>query len=59
MQLMPGSVKSGEGRKACCHRDLGERFTAFYHAAYADGEVDSKSKILIGMAVASAAGCYP
>jgi len=56
---MPGSVKSGEGRKACCHRDLGERFTAFYHAAYADGEVDSKSKILIGMAVASAAGCYP
>jgi alkylhydroperoxidase/carboxymuconolactone decarboxylase family protein YurZ len=38
---------------------LEEQFTAFYHAAYADGEVDPKTKILIGMAVASAVGCYP
>jgi alkylhydroperoxidase/carboxymuconolactone decarboxylase family protein YurZ len=38
---------------------LEERFTSFYHEAYADGEVDGKTKILIGMAVASAVGCYP
>jgi alkylhydroperoxidase/carboxymuconolactone decarboxylase family protein YurZ len=39
--------------------ELDEQFTAFYHAAYADGEVDAKTKILIGMAVSSAVGCYP
>ncbi len=39
--------------------ELDEQFTAFYHAAYADGEVDAKTKLLIGMAVASALGCSP
>jgi alkylhydroperoxidase/carboxymuconolactone decarboxylase family protein YurZ len=38
---------------------LDEQFTAFYHEAYADGAVDGKTKILIGMAMASAMGCYP
>jgi alkylhydroperoxidase/carboxymuconolactone decarboxylase family protein YurZ len=38
---------------------LDGQFTAFYHEAYTDGEVDGKTKILIGMAVASAVGCYP
>jgi alkylhydroperoxidase/carboxymuconolactone decarboxylase family protein YurZ len=38
---------------------LEEQFTAFYHAAYADGEVDPKTKILIGMAVSMALACYP
>ncbi len=36
-----------------------EPFTAFYHAAYADGEVDAKTKLLIGMAVGSVLGCSP
>jgi hypothetical protein len=38
---------------------LDEQFTAFYHAAYADGEVDGKTKILIGMAISMALACYP
>jgi alkylhydroperoxidase/carboxymuconolactone decarboxylase family protein YurZ len=38
---------------------LEERFNAFYQVAYADGEVDGKTKILIGMAVAMALGCDP
>lgn len=38
---------------------LEEQFNAFYAAAYTDGEVDGKSKVLIGMAVAMALGCYP
>jgi hypothetical protein len=38
---------------------LDEEFTAFYHATYADGEVDGKTKVLIGMAVSMALGCYP
>ncbi|HSB67983.1 MAG TPA: carboxymuconolactone decarboxylase family protein [Candidatus Methylomirabilis sp.] len=39
--------------------DLEQQFSDFYHAAYADGEVDGKTKILIGMAVSMAVGCYP
>ena len=31
----------------------------FYRAAFADGEVDAKTKILIGTAVAMTVGCYP
>jgi hypothetical protein len=38
---------------------LDEQFTAFYHAAYADGEVDGRTKVLIGMAVSMALACYP
>jgi alkylhydroperoxidase/carboxymuconolactone decarboxylase family protein YurZ len=38
---------------------LEQQFNAFYHAAYADGELDSKTKVLIGMAVAMTTGCYP
>ena len=40
-------------------KELEEQFNAFYHAAYADGEVDGRSKILIGMAVSMAIACYP
>ncbi len=39
--------------------ELEQQFNDFYHAAYADGEVDGRTKILIGMAVSSAVGCYP
>lgn len=39
--------------------ELEQQFNSFYHAAYADGEVDGKTKALIGMAVSSALGCYP
>ena len=38
---------------------LKQQFNAFYAATYADGEVDGKTKVLIGMAVAMALGCYP
>ena len=38
---------------------LDEQFTAFYHAAYAAGKVDAKTKVLIGMAVSMAVACYP
>jgi alkylhydroperoxidase/carboxymuconolactone decarboxylase family protein YurZ len=31
----------------------------FYQAAFADGEVDAKTKILIGAAVSMTVGCYP
>ncbi len=31
----------------------------FYRAAFTDGEVDAKTKILIGTAVAMTVGCYP
>jgi len=31
----------------------------FYQAAFADGEVDTKTKILIWTAVAMTVGCYP
>lgn len=40
-------------------KELEEQFNVFYHAAYADGEVDGRSKILIGMAVSMAIACYP
>ena len=39
--------------------DLERRFNEFYQAAYADGELDSKTKVLIGLAVAMTQGCYP
>ena len=39
--------------------DLEKQFNDFYHAAYADGEVDGKTKLLIGMAVSMTVGCYP
>jgi alkylhydroperoxidase/carboxymuconolactone decarboxylase family protein YurZ len=38
---------------------LDQQFTAFYHAAYTDGVVDGQTKVLIGMAVSAALGCYP
>jgi alkylhydroperoxidase/carboxymuconolactone decarboxylase family protein YurZ len=38
---------------------LEQQFNDFYRTAYADGELDSKTKVLIGMAVAMTAGCYP
>ncbi len=31
----------------------------FYRAAFGDGEVDVKTKVLIGTAVAMTVGCYP
>jgi alkylhydroperoxidase/carboxymuconolactone decarboxylase family protein YurZ len=40
-------------------KELDEQFTAFYGAAYSDGAVDGKTKVLIGMAVSAAVGCYP
>jgi len=39
--------------------ELDVQFTAFYQAAYADGGVDGKTKVLIGMAVSMALACYP
>ena len=38
---------------------LERQFNDFYHAAYADGELDSQTKVLIGLAVAITQGCYP
>jgi alkylhydroperoxidase/carboxymuconolactone decarboxylase family protein YurZ len=38
---------------------LEKQFDDFYHAAYADGELDGKTKALIGFAVAMTQGCYP
>jgi alkylhydroperoxidase/carboxymuconolactone decarboxylase family protein YurZ len=38
---------------------LEQQFNAFYGSAYAAGEVDGKTKVLIGMAVAMALGCDP
>ncbi len=38
---------------------LEAQFNAFYQAAYADGELDSKTKALIGLAVSMTQGCYP
>jgi hypothetical protein len=31
----------------------------FYQAAFTDGEVDAKTKVLIGAAVSMTVGCYP
>ena len=39
--------------------DLERRFNDFYCAAYADGELDGKTKVLIGLAVAMTQGCSP
>jgi hypothetical protein len=39
--------------------ELERQFNDFYHTAYADGEVEGKTKVLIGMAVSMAVGCYP
>jgi alkylhydroperoxidase/carboxymuconolactone decarboxylase family protein YurZ len=39
--------------------DLEKQFNDFYHAAYADGELDGKTKGLIGLAVAMTQGCSP
>jgi len=39
--------------------ELERQFNDFYHAAYADGELDSKTKALIGLAVAMTQGCSP
>ncbi|MGE5849743.1 MAG: carboxymuconolactone decarboxylase family protein [Candidatus Methylomirabilota bacterium] len=38
---------------------LEQHFNAFYGSVYADGEVEGKTKVLIGMAVAMALGCDP
>ncbi len=38
---------------------LEQQFNEFYRAAYADGELDGKTKVLIGLAVAMTTGCYP
>ena len=38
---------------------LEQQFNDFYGTVYADGEVDGKTKVLIGMAVAMGLGCYP
>jgi hypothetical protein len=39
--------------------ELEQQFNDFYHAAYAAGEVDGTTKVLIGMAVSLVVGCYP
>jgi alkylhydroperoxidase/carboxymuconolactone decarboxylase family protein YurZ len=39
--------------------ELEKQFTDFYRAAHADGELDSKTKALIGLAVSMTQGCYP
>jgi alkylhydroperoxidase/carboxymuconolactone decarboxylase family protein YurZ len=52
------SADQGKGERMLSS-GLDEQFTTFYHAAYAEGELDAKTKILIGMAVSSAVGCYP
>ena len=39
--------------------EMEKQFNAFYTAVYADGELDGKTKVLLGMAVAMAIGCYP
>ncbi len=39
--------------------DLEDQFNRFYHAAYAEGELDAKTKALIGLAVSMTAGCSP
>ena len=46
--------RSATREEAMLSGDMEEHFNAFYHAAYADGEVDGKTKVLIGMAVAMA-----
>ena len=38
---------------------LEKQFNDFYRAAYADGELSTGTKALIGMAVSMTQGCYP
>lgn len=39
--------------------DINQRFVDFYRAAFAEGALDQKTKQLIGLTVALAAGCGP
>lgn len=39
--------------------EMEKQFNAFYGLVYAEGEVNGKTKVLIGMAVAMALGCDP
>ncbi len=39
--------------------ELEEQFNEFYQAAYAEGELEAKTKALIGLAVSMTVGCYP
>ena len=39
--------------------ELEKQFNTFYGSVYAEGEVEGKTKVLIGMAVAMALGCGP
>ncbi len=39
--------------------ELEHQFNEFDHAAYADGELDARTKALIGLAVSMTVGCYP
>ena len=39
--------------------ELEQQFNAFYRSVYSAGEVEGKTKVLIGMAVAMALGCGP
>ncbi len=38
---------------------LEKQFNDYYRAAYADGELSTGMKALIGMAVSMTQGCYP
>ena len=50
---------AAERRNAVLPLELEKQFNDFYRAAYADGELDSKTKVLIGLAVAMTQGCAP
>ena len=39
--------------------ELDKLANEFYQAVFAEGEVDARTKILIGTAVAMTVGCYP
>lgn len=39
--------------------EMEKQFNAFYGSVYDEGEVDGRTKVLIGMAVAMALGCDP
>ena len=39
--------------------DINQRFVDFYRQVFAEGALDRKTKQLIGLAVALAAGCGP
>jgi alkylhydroperoxidase/carboxymuconolactone decarboxylase family protein YurZ len=38
---------------------LEKQFNDFYRAAYANGELSTGTKALLGMAVSMTQGCYP